>query len=704
MKKFLLACAVASCGFSFAVADSVTFDFKTNDYGLERGSSGYVTTGSISDGDITITLNTTSGNGFRLWSDGLRVYKGVADMNISCSEGVINSIIVSSEKGTVMGFDQNTLSSVKSAEWTTGGSDSVNLYFAPTANNAISNIVVNYSIGGPVLADANLSFGEETKFTVEMPGSFSAPTLTKDTNAEAVYTSSNPEVATVDASTGVVTLVGSGETVITATCEANDTYKKGSASYTLIVTTKGQNTYEGDFTDSGIKAAGELLVTLNEVTWSVNLDFAGGTSFGKDNNGRGLQIGSKNNPASSVSISTDEFSQYMIESVTFELANASGGNWSGTLQVGSHTLDIDGLTTSSLPYTLDNINEVGASIDLNMTQTTSTAFYIKGVKVVYNTDTSLKPAGLSFPESSYEVQWTNGSASFDAPEVANPNGLEVIYSSSDTSVATVDASTGVVTIVAPGVVKISATSTATDEYAIGKATYTLNIYAIAGSIKELLEMAEKNGEYDITFPLTVTYVNGLNVYVIDAAGDATLIYGSENDYKEGDVLATGWKAIYSPYNGLPEFKFKGDLPAVTEENVPFVIPEVTLSEAANESMLNKLFVIKDLKLTETIPADKINVTITDGSASLDFRNYFDLPAFTPEAEKTYSVKGILAIYNTTLQFYPIEYQVASGVANVEATAGEALYYDLNGRRVNGQLTDGIYVKVVDGKASKVVIK
>ena len=51
-----------------------------------------------------------------------------------------------------------------------------------------------------------------------------------------VYTSSDPEVATVDAS-GNVTAVGAGTTTITASAPATDVYLAGSASYELVVDT-----------------------------------------------------------------------------------------------------------------------------------------------------------------------------------------------------------------------------------------------------------------------------------------------------------------------------------------------------------------------------------------------------------------------------------------------------------------------------------
>ena len=60
------------------------------------------------------------------------------------------------------------------------------------------------------------------------------------------YTSSNTEVATVDAN-GVVTILGTGETTITATAVEDDTYQEASASYTLTVTPKPVET-DGSYT------------------------------------------------------------------------------------------------------------------------------------------------------------------------------------------------------------------------------------------------------------------------------------------------------------------------------------------------------------------------------------------------------------------------------------------------------------------------
>ena len=84
-------------------------------------------------------------------------------------------------------------------------------------------------------ADADLSFGETTAFEVNFGEEFTAPTLSNPNQLEVVYTSSNTDVATVDETTGAVTIVAAGQTTITASFAGNDEYNEGSASYTLTV-------------------------------------------------------------------------------------------------------------------------------------------------------------------------------------------------------------------------------------------------------------------------------------------------------------------------------------------------------------------------------------------------------------------------------------------------------------------------------------
>ena len=62
--------------------------------------------------------------------------------------------------------------------------------------------------------------------------------MTKTTDGKISYTSSNTDVASIDETTGEVTIKGTGTSVITAKAAEGRNYTAGSASYTLTVEEK----------------------------------------------------------------------------------------------------------------------------------------------------------------------------------------------------------------------------------------------------------------------------------------------------------------------------------------------------------------------------------------------------------------------------------------------------------------------------------
>lgn len=86
----------------------------------------------------------------------------------------------------------------------------------------------------PALPSAGLSF-PEASYSVNLGDAFTAPALSKTTDAAAAYVSSKPAVAEVNPTTGAVTIKAYGTTVITASTPATSAYRPGEASYTLEV-------------------------------------------------------------------------------------------------------------------------------------------------------------------------------------------------------------------------------------------------------------------------------------------------------------------------------------------------------------------------------------------------------------------------------------------------------------------------------------
>ncbi|MBQ6063064.1 MAG: Ig-like domain-containing protein [Prevotella sp.] len=106
--------------------------------------------------------------------------------------------------------------------------------YGETPEFAQGNYIVALTHGdAPVLADAELAYPVEA-FTATIGEDNEFPVLDNPNELAVTYTSSNEEVATIDAE-GNITLVAAGETTITATSEATDAFKAGEASYVLTV-------------------------------------------------------------------------------------------------------------------------------------------------------------------------------------------------------------------------------------------------------------------------------------------------------------------------------------------------------------------------------------------------------------------------------------------------------------------------------------
>lgn len=87
--------------------------------------------------------------------------------------------------------------------------------------------------------EQQLSFAQ-TEYTVTKGSEFTTPELT-GAHTELNYTTSNEEVAKVDAKTGTVTVGAIGDAVITVTAAADDHYYEATASYTIHVIARGES-------------------------------------------------------------------------------------------------------------------------------------------------------------------------------------------------------------------------------------------------------------------------------------------------------------------------------------------------------------------------------------------------------------------------------------------------------------------------------
>lgn len=190
------------------VMSDVTFDFVNNTYGLPRQSNTddpYITAGTVIQNDgVSLTFDRTEGNGFRLWKDGLRVYKGACAIYISAPE-VIESITVYYNKGLETSFSG-------------GFSDGViNCSFAE--RGSIQKIILKFGQGSsaPVVMVSQITVSPSSVSGI--PGESRQLSCSiypsNATNKRIMWSSSNSSVATVD-NNGLIQMVGTGSCIVTA--------------------------------------------------------------------------------------------------------------------------------------------------------------------------------------------------------------------------------------------------------------------------------------------------------------------------------------------------------------------------------------------------------------------------------------------------------------------------------------------------------
>lgn len=176
-------------------------------------------------GDATLTFRAGA------WID------DATTLNISISSGTLSQATVTLADGAFTEYSISITDVTENPTITFSGKQkSKSRFFLDDV--VVTQTTTSGGGGGSELTDRNLSFGETKSFDAEVGGPFSAPTLTGVTT-DVTYTSSNEAVASVNASTGAVTINGMGYAKITASAEADATYKAGSDSYDIYVYGKG---------------------------------------------------------------------------------------------------------------------------------------------------------------------------------------------------------------------------------------------------------------------------------------------------------------------------------------------------------------------------------------------------------------------------------------------------------------------------------
>lgn len=261
---------------------------------------------------------------------------------------------------------------------------------------------------------------------------------------------------------------------------------------------------------------------------------------------------------------------------------------------------------------------------------------------------TLADRNLSFGETTAFDVYDN---TFVAPTLTGQTS-DVTYTSSNTSVATVD-EYGTITLAGGfGTTTITA-SAAEDEvngYLAGEASYTLSVWpnSIAGIKTMITSTTAVDFKAELT-DATITYVNDRNVYLQDANAAILMFLDSEHGLTAGKSYTGKVSGTATLFSGLREIT-SIDLSGITPTDNT-IEPEVVTLAALNadydkyESMYVKVAGVTTGTFTTSDPVQ--TTTLTQDEATLAFA----APSTITLVENNdYDFVGFLGMYNSTPQF------------------------------------------------------
>lgn len=336
-------------------------------------------------------------------------------------------------------------------------------------------------------------------------------------------------------------------------------------------------------------------------------------------------------------------------------------------------------------------------VGLEVPKQSKNGYAISFTKITVYGKSDKAEANYAFSKATVNLPY---GSDFEAPTFTCAEGAPApTYSSSDESVATVNSTTGEVQIIGLGTTEISAKSESTDKFLAGNASYTLNVLKVVNSIAETMEVTDKTQKLYINYPLTVAFKNFNNNFACNG-NDFIQIYGSQPDYKVGDVIPAGWVGCYDLYKGAtPEILNPADMQAATENNgfTPAKVSEISAAD------VNKVLTLENVVFAEATPDTKGNFSGTVGGNTVSFRNNYEIKGV--EAG-TYNVTGVVNVYNNATTFYVTAYEesLTNGIADIVADENAPVeYFNLQGIRVENP-SNGLYIRRQGNKVTKVIVK
>gem|GEM_PF-1726681 len=406
-----------------------------------------------------------------------------------------------------------------------------------------------------------LEFSQTTvNYDFDAGGDFVEPTLSGN-NTTVKYSSNKEDVASVNLTTGEVTIKKAGTAVITATAEGDEDYQAAQASYTIIIKSGNESVYYKVASASDLEVGAQYLLVYEggSKVFKPILESSSSTTFTKStDNALDAEI-------SGGTITSNEFESchLSLESGYYLKADAAGKYLYPNVSSSRGVLSAETTASNALNITIDS-NGIAAIIAKNGTYylvwSTSSNYFSSNTDIEgsYSTGISLyklsdgrQPQTLSFtPSANAEYDLGTKTWTVDVPTL---NGVQtsVTYAlsdDSDTTVATVDAD-GTVHPLSKGSVTVVATAAANEQYRAGSASYTLVITDSSVSIPKWYKADEiEDGG---------TYIIVSNGYVLlnnngSAATEEVTVSGGVIEY---DAPAT---AVMTATASSGKFTFKNN--------------------------------------------------------------------------------------------------------------------------------------------------
>lgn len=241
---------------------------------------------------------------------------------------------------------------------------------------------------------------------------------------------------------------------------------------------------------------------LSDVAWSFNPTYAKNGYLGWDKN-KGIQIGSGSNPATEISLSTSGIIG-TISSVTVNTSGASSINATINVLVGGALVGSYPLTATATDYTFDLETPSTGEIQIQWTNNSSKAIYIKSIEVNYTqgSDPTLVVSGVE--ENAIDF----GSVEIGEDPVVKTFYVSGVNLTGDIELTLPDAETAFT--VSPASIVVTDGTVASTEVTV---TYLPG--TTEGSHTSVLSIASGAQSYTIslsgetTAPLAHVYINGV---------------------------------------------------------------------------------------------------------------------------------------------------------------------------------------------------